>query len=276
MITGATRLAAVIGSPVRHSLSPVIHNAAFAAAGLDWVYLALEVAPGDCARALDGVRAFGFAGLSVTTPHKDDVARLVDERSDDAAALGAVNCVVPAADGRLRGENTDGAGFVAALREQGIEPAGLRCCVLGAGGAARSVVLALARAGAADVAVINRTPAKGAVAAGLAGAVGRVGDARTDLAAADLVVNGTSVGMGGDGGLPLDPGLLRPAQVVAELVVHPVRTPLLEAAEAVGCAAVDGVGMLVHQAAIAFEAWSGMPPPLPAMTAAAREALTSR
>jgi shikimate dehydrogenase len=273
--SGATRLAAVIGSPVRHSLSPAIHNAAFAEVGLDWTFVALEVAPGDCARALDGVRALGLAGLSVTTPHKDAVAALVDERSPDAEALGAVNCVVPVTGGRLRGENTDGAGFVAALRESGIEPAGLRCCVLGAGGAARSVVLALGRAGAVDVAVVNRTRDKAELAAGLAGPVGRVAGGG-DLRAADLVVNATSIGMGADGGLPLDPSTLRPNQVVAELVVHPVRTPLLEAAAEAGCVTVDGIGMLVHQAALAFVAWTGVAAPVPTMADAARGALSGR
>jgi len=271
-ISGATRLAAVIGSPVRHSLSPAIHNAGFAAAGLDWTYVALEVAPGDCERALDGMRALGLAGLSVTMPHKDDVAALVDERSDDVETLGAANCVAPLADGRLRAENTDGPGFVASLREAGVDPAGLRCCVLGAGGAARAVVLALARAGAADVAVVNRTPSRGELAAALAGPAGRVGTG-PDVGEADLVVNATSVGMGPDGGLPLDPDALRPGQVVAELVVHPVRTPLLEAAAGKGLVTVDGVGMLVHQAAIAFEAWTGARAPVAAMAAAAREQL---
>jgi shikimate dehydrogenase len=269
-ISGSTRLAAVIGSPVRHSRSPAIHNAAFDALGLDWRFLALEVAPGDCRRALDGMRALGLAGLSVTTPHKDDVAALVDDRSADVEVLGAANCVVPVGDGRLRGENTDGAGFVAALRASGVEPAGLRCCVLGAGGAARSVVLALARAGAAEVVVVNRTAAKGEAAAALAGGAGRTGDAEAVVPAADVVVNGTSVGMGEGGGLPVDPALLRPGQVVAELVVHPLRTPLLEAAAASGCATVDGLGMLVHQAAVAFELWTGRPAPVEAMHRGAR------
>lgn len=271
-ISGSTRLAAVIGSPVGHSLSPAIHNAGFAAAGLDWRFVALEVAPGDCARALDGMRALGLGGLSVTTPHKDDVAGLVDERSGDAERLAAVNCVVPLGDGRLRGENTDGAGFVAALREEGVEPAGLRCAVLGAGGAARSVVLALARAGAAEVAVVNRTAAKAEAAAALAGDVGRVADV-ADVGAADLVVNATSIGMAPDTGLPVDPEALRASAVVAELVVNPVRTPLLQAAAGRGLATVDGVGMLVHQAAIAFEAWTGTPAPVAAMASAAREQL---
>jgi shikimate dehydrogenase len=271
-LTGATRLAAVIGAPVRHSLSPAIHNAAFAATGLDWVYVALEVAPGDCARALDGMRALGLGGLSVTTPHKDDVAALVDEASPAVAALGAANCVVPLPDGRLRGENTDGDGFVASLADAGWDPAGRRCCVLGAGGAARSIVLALARAGAGEVVVINRTPAKGQAAAALAGAAGRVGDASEAVAEAELVVNATTLGMGSDGRLPLDPRLLRPGQVVADIVVHPVVTPLLAAARERGCTTVDGIGMLVHQAAIAFRAWTGVEPPVAAMAAAAREA----
>ncbi len=275
-LTGATRLAAVIGSPVRHSLSPAIHNAGFAAAGLDWAFVALEVAPGDCARALDGMRALGLGGLSVTTPHKDDVAALVDERSVDAEVLGAVNCVVPAPGGALRGENTDGPGFVAALRAAGVEPAGLRCCVLGAGGAARSIVLALGRAGAADIAVVNRTGPRAAVAAALAGGAGRAvdaGDVAGAVADADLVVNATTIGMGDGGGMPLDPGLFRPRQVVVEVVVHPVVTPLLAAARVRGCSTIDGVGMLVHQAAIAFEAWTGVAAPVAAMAAAAREEL---
>ena len=264
----AERLAAVIGSPVRHSLSPAIHNAAFEAVGLDWHYVAFEVAAGDCARALDGMRALGLGGLSVTTPHKDDVAALVDERSEDAAALAAVNCVVPVGDGRLRGENTDGAGFVAALLDAGVDPVGRRCCVVGAGGAARSVVLALARAGA-DVAIVNRTAAKAAAAAALGARVGDTGD----IADADVVVNATSVGMGDSGAVPFDPALLRRGQVVAELVVHPVRTPLLEAAESAGCTTVDGVGMLVHQAALAFTHWTGVEAPVAVMASAARRRL---
>jgi shikimate dehydrogenase len=216
------------------------------------------------------MRALGLGGLSVTTPHKDDVARLVDERGPDVEALGAANCVVPLGDGRLRGENTDGDGFVANLREQGIEPGGLRCCVLGAGGAARSVVLALSRAGAAEVVVVNRTPAKAEAAAALGGDLARVG-VPADVADADLIVNGTSIGMGDDRSVPFDEGLLRPGQTVAELVVHPVRTALLAAAEARGLATVTGVGMLVHQAAIAFEHWTGVAAPVQVMRAAAQE-----
>jgi shikimate dehydrogenase len=272
-ITGATRIAAVIGSPIGRSLSPAIHNAAFAAAGLDWRFVAFDVPSGDVARALDGMRALGLAGLSVTTPHKDDVAALVDERSADAEALGAVNCVVPVGHGLLRGENTDGPGFVAALRDAGVDPAGMRCRVLGAGGAARAVVLALGRAGASEVGVLNRTVSKAERAAALAGGAGFVATRWDD---GELVVNATSIGMGGGSELPLDPGQLRRGHVVAELVVQPVRTALLDAAAASGCLPIDGVGMLVHQAAAAFEAWTGQSAPVTAMMEAARGALDDR
>lgn len=275
MPTGTTRVAAVIGCPVRHSLSPVIHNAAFAATGLDWVYVAFEVPPGRAADALVGMRALGLAGCSVTMPHKADVADAVDELTPAAAALHAVNCVVPTGDGRLVGHNTDGIGFVDALAaDAGFDPAGRRCAVLGAGGAARAVVQALAVAGAAEVVVVNRTPATAVVAAGLAGDRGRVG-VPEDLTRADLVVNATSVGMGSTD-LPCDPGLVHAGQVVVDLVYDPVDTAWLQAARARGARAFDGVGMLVHQAAHAFSAWTGLEAPVGVMAAAAREELARR
>lgn len=273
--TGHTRVAAVIGSPVRHSLSPALHNAAFAAAGLDWVYLAFEVAPGAVPAALGGVRALGIAGLSVTMPHKDAVAAGCDEVSVAARALGAVNCVVNDG-GRLVGHNTDGAGFVASLREEGCDPAGMRCVVLGAGGAARAVVEALGAAGAAEVCVVNRTAAKAEVAAALAGGAGRVGGADA-VAGADLIVNATSVGMGADAGsLPCDAGLLRAGQWVADIVYEPADTALLLAARAVGAHPIGGIGMLIHQAAVAFTLWTGVDAPVHAMRTAGLAALDAR
>ena len=274
-LSGSTRVAAVIGSPVRHSLSPAIHNAAFAACGLDWAYVAFEVAAGGAGAALAAMRTLGLGGLSVTMPHKDDVAAAVDECSDAASVLRAVNCVVPLPDGRLRGENTDGDGFVDALAaDAGWSPAGARCVVLGAGGAARSIVRALGASGAAEVVVVNRTASAAQVAAGLAGPVGRVGAAH-DVAGAHLVVNATSVGMGGTG-VPCAPELLRSGQVVVDCVYHPLRTPFLDAAQAQGARTLDGVGMLVHQAAHQFRCWTQQEPPVAAMDAAARAALASR
>ena len=268
---GATRVAAVIGDPVRHSLSPVLHNAAFAATGLDWVYVAFEVAAGGAAGALDAVRVLGIEGLSVTMPHKADVARGVDRCSPVAARLGAVNCVVRRG-GELLGENTDGAGFVASLREDaGFEPAGQRCLVLGAGGAARAVVLALAEAGAREVAVVNRTAARAESAAALAGDVGVVrGPEAVEEAA--LIVNATPLGMAGSGAEgvngPVEAHRIGPGQTVADLVYHPLRTGLLELAEARGAAQVNGLGMLIHQAGLAFELWTGEHPPIEAMRVA--------
>ncbi|MGA9276521.1 shikimate dehydrogenase family protein, partial [Ilumatobacter sp.] len=152
----AGRLAAVIGSPVAHSLSPAIHRAAFASAGIDWSYVAFEVAPGNAADALAAMRTLGIAGLSVTMPHKSDVAVLVDHLEPAARALQSVNTVSWDGDD-LVGASTDGAGFVASLADAGVEVAGSRVAILGAGGAARSLIDALARAGSVDITVLNRT-----------------------------------------------------------------------------------------------------------------------
>ena len=267
-----TRLAGIIGHPVRHSVSPAMHNAAFRALGLDWAYLAFDVEPGDVPEALVGVQALGIEGLSVTMPHKEDVAANLDKVSALARQVGAVNTVVREPGGVLRGENTDGPGFLRALRDdEGFDPANRRCLVIGAGGAARAVVKVLADAGATEVVVVNRTPARGEAVAALAGACGRVGVAG-EAGEADLVVNATPIGMAGTelaGGLPLDPVHLGPGQLVVDLVPYPAITPLVEAARQRGAAAAGGLGMLVHQAAIAFRLWTGEDPPLQVMSAAA-------
>lgn len=269
-----TRLAAVIGFPVRHSLSPAMHNAAFRELGLDWIYVACEVAPGAVEAAFAGVRALGLGGLSVTIPHKAAALEAVDEVTDAARAIGAVNTVVPIGDGRLRGENTDGAGFLASLAEEGFDSAGRICAVLGAGGAARAVVHALAGAGAAEIVVVNRTPARAEETAVLAGAAGRVGTA-ADVTRADLIVNATPLGLADTGAheLPVDPDLLGQGQLVVDLVPNPAVTPLMRAARQRGAAVAGGLGMLVHQGALAFELWTGRPAPLGVMRAAAVHAL---
>ena len=266
-----TRLVGVIGSPIAHSLSPLLHNAAFGALrlGATWRSLAFEVAPGQAAGALAAMRRADITGLSVTMPHKADVAALVDECTEVARRLDAVNCVVHT-DGRLLGTNTDGEGFVASLaRGAAFTPAGKRCLVIGAGGAARAVVLALADAGASQVAVLNRTPERAATAAALAGSAGSVvpageGTQAEAIQAADLVVNATPIGMagaspqGGDAETWLvAPRLLHPGQVVADLVYAPRPTRWLADAAAAGAVAVDGLGMLVHQAAAQLILWTG-------------------
>lgn len=265
--TGATHLAGVIGWPVRHSRSPAIHNAAYRALGLDWVYVALPVPPGRVPDALAGMRALGMEGLSVTMPHKAAVAAQVDVCTGDAAALGAANTVRREGD-RLVGDNTDGGGFLDSLADAGVDPAGRRCIVLGAGGAARAVIRALATAGAEQVIVVNRDPSRAAGAAELAGDRGIVGTFEA-LRTADLLVQATPVGMGDDPTVAADPDLLPDGAVVADLVYHPLVTPLLAAADARGLRTVDGLGMLVHQAARQLHAWTGADAPVDVMRAAA-------
>lgn len=273
-ITGSTRLAAVIGSPVRHSLSPALHNAAFEQLGVDWVYAAFEVAPGRAQAAVDAMRALGLGGLSVTMPHKEAVAQAVDSLDPAAAALRSVNTVVPQADGSLKGYSTDGAGFVASLAASGVSVAGRSVCVLGAGAAGRSIIDAVARAGASRLVVVNRTAEAAEAAAELAGPVGSVGGA-ADVAEAEIVVNTTSVGMNTDE-LPCDAGLLHAGQVVADIVYHPRETALLRAAAAAGATAVQGLGMLVHQAALQQQLWHGLLPDVVVMEAAAERELAAR
>ena len=274
MITGGTRVAAVIGSPIQHSLSPALHNAAFAQLGLDWVYVAFHVEPGEAQRAVDAMRVFELGGLSVTAPHKEAVALAVDELTPAAAALRSVNTVVADDEGTLVGHSTDGAGFVASLAATGVGIDGRTVCLLGAGGAGRALADAIARAGAARVAVVNRSAEAAEVAAALAGAVGVVGST-DDVRNADIVVNATSVGMGSSD-IPCDPSLLRAGQVVADIVYHPRRTALLCAAADVGATTVEGLGMLVHQAALQQQLWHGTLPDVATMTAAAERELAAR
>jgi shikimate dehydrogenase len=279
VITGHTRLVGVIGDPVRHSLSPTIHNAAFEAAGLDWCYLAFEVPRGEAATAVDAMRALGIDGLNVTMPHKADAAAAVDRLSPAAGALGAVNTIVREGS-VLVGENTDGDGFVQALRtDEGVDLDGMRCLVVGSGGAARAVVRALGLAGAAEIVVAARRPDAAASVTELA-AVARVG-AVDEADGMDLVVNATPVGM--DDVVELDPPSLPiPAerlgagQLVVDLVYHPLVTPLVREARARGAVAVNGIGMLVHQAAIAFRLWTGEDAPIESMSAAVLAELARR
>ena len=273
------RLAALIGSPIAHSLSPAIHQAAFDAAGDPWTYAAFDVAPGRGAEAIAAMRVLGIAGLSVTMPHKHDVAAAVDRLDPAAAALRSVNTV--SWDGNeLVGSSTDGAGFVAALSEEGVEVHGLAVAVIGAGGAARSVIDALGRAGVDSIRVINRTIASAESACELTSvaAVGTV----ADVERADLVVNASSVGMGvdpsnaGADDFPCAVERLRSSQVVVDLVYHPLRTAWLDAAGELGARTVDGLGMLIHQAALQQLAWLGRHPDIAVMRRAAHTALQQR
>ncbi len=263
--SGSTKLAGVMGYPVRHSRSPAMHNAAYRALGIDAVYVAMPVLTENVEVAVRSISALDMLGVSVTTPLKSAVISFLDELTFGASRLGAVNCIANS-DGRLIGHNTDGAGFVASLIDSGFDPADKRVVLFGAGGSARAVAAALADAGVSDLAIVNRTQTSANEAAALAGDAVRVGD-RSDVRKADIVVNATPMGMEGsfDDLLPLEPELLRPDHVVADLVYHPVDTPLLVAARKAGAKTVDGTGMLLHQAAEQIRLWTRKEPPLDVM-----------
>ena len=265
MPTAITRIAAVIGDPVRHSLSPRLHNAGFAALGLDWFYVACPVAKGQAAQAIEAMRTLGIEGLSVTMPHKKSVAVAVDDLSPTAAKLGAVNCVRRDGD-RLVGENTDGIGFVDSLRSQlQMDPDGLTIVIVGAGGAARSIALATAEHGA-QVGIFNRTASSAEEVVEIVGTASSVVQEEA-IRDADVIVNATPLGMSNDS-LPFDPSLLSKGQSLIDLIYEPEKTALLVEAESLGVKTLNGVGMLLHQAGAQFQLWTGCEPPLKEMAQA--------
>lgn len=270
-ITGKTRVLGIIGSPVGHSLSPVMQNAAIEALGIDYVYVPFPVEPDFLAQAVEGLRRLGVWGFNVTIPHKSAVIPFLDRVSREAELCGAVNTVRREGD-LFIGHNTDGAGFVSSLREDlGIDPRGAEILVLGAGGAARGAVAALAEAGAAAIVVANRTVERGVslierfepVYGGVRFAVSSLENSELAprLRTADLLVNTTSVGMDGTSfeGLPLSE--MRPGKAVYDMVYAPAETPLLAAAREAGLKGANGLGMLASQGEAAFELWTGLHPP---------------
>jgi shikimate dehydrogenase len=284
---GRTRLVGIIGWPVGHSLSPRMHNAAFTALGLNYAYVPLPVPPDRIQDALRGLTALGFAGANVTVPHKSAVLPFLDELSHVASAIGAVNTLVVKSEGRILGDNTDVYGFVAALREAGwlSDPASAhRALVIGAGGAARAAAYGLRRQGV-EVCVANRSFDKAlalcdTLNAALASADPPVvGDGLSahrfpeDLAAlspgVDLIVNATSLGLHAGDPLPWDATVpFRQHQLACDLVPPAsaaARTPFLALAASGGAQVLNGLGMLAHQGAKAFQLWTGMEAPLAVM-----------
>ena len=253
------RVAGVIGWPIAHSRSPLIHGHWLRRHGIDGAYVPLAVRPEDLGVAITGLRAAGFAGLNVTLPHKQAVMALCDRVEASGLRAGAVNTLVFGADGVV-GSNTDGAGFLASLRASSVDPVG-RALLLGAGGAARAIAAALLGAGAA-VTVANRTRGRAEDLAAALPGVHVISWAERGAALADqaLLVNTTQLGMTGQ--LPLDMPLDKaaPGLVVADIVYAPLETPLLARARAAGLRTVSGIGMLLHQAVPGFAAWFGVTP----------------
>jgi shikimate dehydrogenase len=260
----------VLGKPVAGNPTEEMIEAAFAAASMDAEYLSVTVEPDDLEDAVRGVRALGFSGLHVTVPHKVAVVPLVDELTPAARLAGAVNCVKR--EGRkLVGDNTDGKGFLAGLREV-LDPVGVEAVVIGAGGAARAIVAELALAGAGRITIANRSPERAAaIAASVTEATETVatGVPLTDsweVPDADVVVQATTVGMGDPAAaLPLRWRAARSGSVAADVVIDPPRTAFLREAEEAGFAPVDGLGMLVAQAVFGFRWWTGVDPDEAAM-----------
>ena len=289
-ISGKTNMVGVIGWPVSHSVSPAMHNAAFADLGLDWCYVPLPVPTEPAERigeAMRGLRALGLRGANVTVPHKQSVMLYLDWLTPAAQAIGAVNTIRVEADGQLSGDNTDARGFVADLRDHGVDPAGKRALVLGAGGSARAIVFGLAEAGCVSITILNRSVDK---AHDLAMDIRALfpfcrlsGHAMPDEIAvlaqeAEIIVNCTSLGMTPNvEGLPWDENIsFRPGQVVYDLVYNPPQTRLLQKAATDGAQAIGGLGMLIWQGAIAFERWTSQLPPVAVMRAAAEAVFAKR
>ncbi len=275
LINAATRLCAVFGWPIKQSASPAMHNAAFAHHGLNWRYVACEVDPKNLRAAIEGVRAMNFAGINLTVPHKLLAVDMVDELDASAKKWGAVN-TIKFENGRATGFNTDAEAIVTSLREDlKVGLRGAKVLLLGAGGAGRTAALKLATENVAELFLVNRTASK---AEEIAGEIKKqfplvkvfVGYPETNV---DLILNATSLGLKADDASPLDKQQFSLAQAAAvyDMIYRPAETPLLAAAKAAGCQTANGIGMLLHQGAKAFEIWTGKPAPLEVMRRALEE-----
>ena len=273
-------LVGLFGQPVEENPTQAMIEAGFAAAGLDWRYLTIEVAPEGLADAVRGARAMGLRGFNCTIPHKVAVVEHLDGLGRSAELMGAVNCVVRRGD-ELVGENTDGAGFLAAVRRRR-DPAGARVVMLGAGGAARAIAVELALAGVAGLTIVNRSAERARELQALLDGVGSPTAARVEELGsgfrvpedADLVVNATSIGLYPDveAMVPLALDAVAGQTLVADVIPNPPETPFLRAAAELGCETLDGLEMLVEQGRIGFELWTGVEPDVRAMRDALRRA----
>ncbi len=278
-LTGKTTVYGIIGHPVKHSLSPLMQTAAFEALGIDAVYVPFDVDPENLGEAVNGLRALNVKGFNVTVPHKESVIEHLDFVDEDAEFLEAVN-TVKNEDGQLTGYNTDADGFLQSLIEEGIEIEDKRITMFGAGGAARAVGYAVLKGGAKFLNVVNRNFSKGKVVGELLGNRGNVlvfPLKETTVAAlledTDIVINTTSVGMKPDDPPLFDYSLIPEGITVVDIIYNPAETPLLKAAKEKGCKTVNGLGMLIHQGAIAFKIWTGKEAPIEVMKSVLKEEL---
>jgi shikimate dehydrogenase len=277
MLTGKSVVCGIIGDPVEHSLSPVVHNAAFESAKLDYIYVPFRVRSENLTQAIEGMRALNIRGLSVTIPHKVKVIPLLDDIDTLAEHIGAVNTIVNQ-DGRLKGYNTDASGFLRSLTEQKIEISDKNIVVLGAGGAARAIAFTLADKGA-NLTIINRHVESAEKLAGRISSTFRkhvvsgdmsIESLKEHLNKADILVNTTSLGMYPDNDLsPVPSDLIKRDIVVVDIIYNPLNTKLLIDAKTKGSKTISGMEMLIFQAVAAFEIWTGKTAPVNIMREAA-------
>lgn len=280
-LKGSTKVYAVLGQPVRHSLSPLMHNAALSALGLDAAYLAFEIDPDHLMEGLQGMKRLGFGGCNLTVPHKEVVLNGVDRLDGSAALLGSANTIVFEEDGTLTGHNTDGYGILASLQESfDVELAGKHVLIVGCGGAGQAAARVAADAGAGSVRLANRSRER------LERVTHRLKqdfpdtDVRVsetwppppeETREADVVIQSTTIGMKPDDGSPLTAEHFHAGQAVLDMVYVKPQTPFLQEAAAAGAQVTNGLGMLLHQGAKALEIWTGKTAPVDVMRAALKQ-----
>lgn len=263
-ISGATRVAGVVGRPISHSMSPILHNAWLAVAGLDGVYVPFSVQPGRFIAFVNSLRGGTVAGLNVTLPFKGEALALADEATFRARSAEAANVLVFRGDGTILADNTDGLGMLGAFAEQapGFDPASGPVVILGAGGGSRGAAAAFVEAGCPDVRIVNRTLVKAQEVAEPLGATAfALNEAATAFEGAIAVVNATSAGLSGSPTLDLPLDATPQTAVIMDMVYKPLKTPFLAQAEGLGRQTVDGLAMLIGQAVPSFEAFYGQAPP---------------
>lgn len=279
MITGKTRVVGIFGNPIEQTMSPYMHNAAFEALSLPWCYLPFNINHSDLEASVRSIIPLGINGVNITIPFKMKVIPFLDKLDRHAGLIGAVN-TIEVSEGKLIGHNTDGSGFIKAFNEEIDLPiSGRRFLIIGAGGAARAAVFALAEEGAGEIIIINRTIEKGKVLAddmrktflSLKISVMEFNTYGMNnlITDGDVIINTTSVGMKSSDPLIIPPDILKPSMVVCDLIYNPPETPLLRGARKAGIRFMNGLGMLLYQGALSFEIWTGLKAPVGVM----REAL---
>ena len=277
VISGKTRVCGVIGDPIEHTLSPIMHNAAFEALQIDYVFLALKVKPEEIENAIKGMLALSIHGLNVTMPHKNAVIKYLNEVDPTGKAIASVNTILNK-DGRLLGFNTDGVGALNALQQNGVKLRGKKVLLLGAGGAAKAIAYTLSQE-AEELVILNRSPKPALELADLLKQKFKKkvkadeltpDSVKTNLADADVLINATSVGMKpNDNQTPVAPKWLKPDLAVMDIVYNPIETKLAKDAKAAGAKVVGGVEMLIFQGAASFAIWTACEAPVEVMRKAA-------